>query len=276
MSIPTEIKPQSKSRVMDLVQQAGLDISDWPNYARGLTNPGANPKYCYEWALKEPGKLVVCNLWYGGMLEINGGVEQHLVLRDTSQRKEKDPTRRARRSRMEELLVEAFQDGLPIRVVVLDGKTRTQTGNGKTNVQARTLDPVTWAVTAVNRHTGEVVLRRGVSPQHFSDQFSLPEPPDGKAVSRNSTVTIVSRNAAVRQFVLERAGGKCEYCGIAGFKLNNGSLFLETHHIVSLSQSGPDSVNNVVALCPNHHREAHYGRRFAEIREALQDIVGSR
>jgi hypothetical protein len=132
MALPTELKPQGRERVIDLAERAGLDVSDWPNYERGKENPGANPKYCYEWALVEPGRLVVCNLWYGAMKEVAGGVEQHLVLRDTDEHQESDPTRRARRARMEKAIAEAFLDRLPVRVIVLDGRRR---GPGPFRVQ---------------------------------------------------------------------------------------------------------------------------------------------
>ena len=49
----------------------------------------------------------------------------------------------------------------------------------------------------------------------------------------------------------------------------NGKVYLETHHVVPLHEKGPDSVSNVVALCPNHHREAHHGKNRAQIREQL-------
>lgn len=39
----------------------------------------------------------------------------------------------------------------------------------------------------------------------------------------------------------------------------SGQRYLEAHHIVALACDGPDTVENVVALCPNHHREAHFG-----------------
>jgi 5-methylcytosine-specific restriction protein A len=55
----------------------------------------------------------------------------------------------------------------------------------------------------------------------------------------------------------------------------NGKVYLETHHVVPLHENGEDSVNNVVALCPNHHREAHHGERRAEIRRLLlSKLVG--
>ncbi|MFU8787539.1 MAG: HNH endonuclease [Methylobacter sp.] len=34
---------------------------------------------------------------------------------------------------------------------------------------------------------------------------------------------------------------------------------MEVHHIVPLSQGGEDTIEYVVALCPNCHRKRHYG-----------------
>ena len=35
--------------------------------------------------------------------------------------------------------------------------------------------------------------------------------------------------------------------------------YLEVHHKIRLSDGGEDTIDNVVALCPNCHRKAHYG-----------------
>ena len=71
--------------------------------------------------------------------------------------------------------------------------------------------------------------------------------------------TFIVRDERVRQAVLNRANGRCEYCGEPGFKKANGSHYVEAHHIISLAKQGPDTLKNVIALCPNHHREAHFG-----------------
>ena len=39
----------------------------------------------------------------------------------------------------------------------------------------------------------------------------------------------------------------------------NKEPFLEVHHVKSLSDGGEDTLDNVIALCPNCHREKHYG-----------------
>lgn len=39
----------------------------------------------------------------------------------------------------------------------------------------------------------------------------------------------------------------------------DGKPYLEVHHRVLLSEGGEDTVENAVALCPNCHRETHFG-----------------
>ena len=269
MPLPPELQPQSKSRVIDLIAQAGVDVSDWPNYKGGKTNPGANPKYCYEWALKEAGKVIVCNLWFSNMKEVNGYVEQHLVLADTSTRSETDPTRRARRGRMSELLAEAAREQLPVRVIVLDGKARSASVDGKTHVKYRQLDPETWSVTQADSTSGSYIVRRGTHPEKFVDQFDLQAPVDGPSTTSFAVVAVRARSREIRVFALKRALGLCEYCGSKGFKFPDGRIYLETHHVVPLSLGGPDSASNVTALCANHHREAHHGGNAQSIRTFL-------
>ena len=50
----------------------------------------------------------------------------------------------------------------------------------------------------------------------------------------------------------------CQLCRQkAPFSDNSGEPYLETHHIIWLSQGGDDSIDNTVALCPNCHRKMH-------------------
>ncbi len=74
-----------------------------------------------------------------------------------------------------------------------------------------------------------------------------------------------ARDKKVRNAVLRRAKGKCEFCGKAGFIKRSGKPYLETHHVISLANEGADRLTNVIALCSNDHREAHFGKRSADI-----------
>jgi 5-methylcytosine-specific restriction protein A len=85
------------------------------------------------------------------------------------------------------------------------------------------------------------------------------------------TVTPFKRDQMVREYVLQRANGRCEYCDQQGFLMPNGRRYLEAHHIVALSCEGPDTVNNLIALCPSHHREAHFGTNAEVLNATMLD-----
>jgi 5-methylcytosine-specific restriction protein A len=58
----------------------------------------------------------------------------------------------------------------------------------------------------------------------------------------------------------------------APFRDANDQPFLEVHHILRLSDGGPDDPRYVVALCPNCHRQAHYGIDARTINERLLEL----
>jgi 5-methylcytosine-specific restriction endonuclease McrA len=68
---------------------------------------------------------------------------------------------------------------------------------------------------------------------------------------------------------MQRSNGSCEHCGQKGFTAISGDYYLESHHVIPLSEGGPDLESNVMALCPAHHREAHFGMERDNLRELL-------
>lgn len=75
------------------------------------------------------------------------------------------------------------------------------------------------------------------------------------------TIIVFDRNPDVVAEVRERARGKCESCSSAApfIRRSDGTPYLEVHHRLPLSQGGEDTVENAIALCPNCHREVHFG-----------------
>jgi len=73
--------------------------------------------------------------------------------------------------------------------------------------------------------------------------------------------TAYLRNPYVVVEVLERAGGICEDCNKKApfLKAKDKTPYLEVHHIIQLAHDGEDTVDNAIALCPNCHREKHFG-----------------
>ncbi len=78
-----------------------------------------------------------------------------------------------------------------------------------------------------------------------------------------ASATVFIRNADVGAEVLMRANGHCEGCGNPApfLRKADGTPYLEVHHRIQLSQGGEDTVENATALCPNCHRELHFGLR---------------
>lgn len=65
------------------------------------------------------------------------------------------------------------------------------------------------------------------------------------------------------------ANGHCELCGEEGFKTASGNYYLEAHHVIPLNCGGRDDVRNVVAICANDHRRAHFGEDRHDLRDKL-------
>ncbi|MCS6191532.1 HNH endonuclease [Shewanella baltica] len=77
------------------------------------------------------------------------------------------------------------------------------------------------------------------------------------------TTYVFKRNPDVIAEALYRADGRCENDKCQGYKAfnrrSNGSPYLEVHHINPLSVGGLDIPENTIVLCPNCHREKHFG-----------------
>ena len=89
--------------------------------------------------------------------------------------------------------------------------------------------------------------------------------------ARQVSSTYYLRNPYVGEFAKQRAQGSCQLCRQpAPFKDKQGNPYLETHHVVWLSQNGEDSVGNTVALCPNCHRKMH----ILNLQTDIQKLMG--
>ena len=82
------------------------------------------------------------------------------------------------------------------------------------------------------------------------------------------------RNPEVSNYAKRRANGICDLCGTAApFSKPTGEPYLESHHVKWISNGGEDSINNVVALCPNCHRKMHVLNRDEDIEKLEQQIL---
>lgn len=300
------LRPRTKRAVIDLVKAAGIDIACWYTTKEGRPskNPRSNPAYCFNWSFGGTGEPTVVCLWHGSLRpegreivfddNLRKLAEQLDAIADTPGEDDVIVGRarmQARRARaMDEALAIAFASGQPLRVIINEGLRRPadMLGQESSKVELRKLDDVDWRVVSYDVQTGaQRLVRQGVVPvvtpevpnkiiampepqpeYRFVDQFAI-EPAEEKMVNRFE----YPRSLQVREFVLARAGGFCELCGEKGFTTRAGTVYLETHHVVPLSEHGEDSVANVVAICPNDHRRAHFGEEASDIRQRLLTLL---
>lgn len=267
-----DLIPTEKSRVVDLVSAAGLDVSDWSNYGKPGANPSSNPKYCYQWSFMEPGKTVVVNLWLDNLSERNGQIVATVDLL-------RSPLKGVRKSRarsLHEAVQHAYEAQIPVKVIICQGKMRDADDpeSAASKVKKRELDSEPWSVVSYDRITGAAKLIRGVMPLMVIDQFVV-NSDLGPANKRPLVGETFVRSASVRSRVLNRSRGRCELCGELGFECTGGKLYVETHHVISLADGGSDTVMNVVALCANDHRQAHFSAMAGEIKSRLLSFLNS-
>ncbi len=71
------------------------------------------------------------------------------------------------------------------------------------------------------------------------------------------TRDVIIRYQQLVERIKQTRGRKCQICQYS-FIMDNGNEYCEAHHIQYLSKNGSQSSDNVILLCPNHHRMFHY------------------
>jgi len=262
------LAPQQKHLVFDLLNQLDFDTSDWIDSLTSDSPPASNPKYCFDWSfIRQDEKIIVLNLWHEELLESNGTIfQEHKFKEDASFATDKK--RRNRALDIDKACRTAFTKGIPLRVLICKGDIN------HSKVHKRELDTEFWAVTAYDLVSGACIIERGTTPNlpNFIDQFDIDRSQSTPEQYDRNGVTYV-RSGFVRRRVLMRANGQCEFCNKQGFITNSGNHYLESHHIIPLSEKGSDTEDNVIALCPEDHRKAHFETNTLLTKESLLSIV---
>lgn len=118
------LKPTAKPLVIDLVREAGVDVSEWSDF-KG-SNPAMNPKYCHNWSFRKPGELVVALFFHDDLTMVDGEIvhDQNIRLRDGRLGGKGAVQWKKRANELDENLLTAYREGLPIRAIILDGEKR--------------------------------------------------------------------------------------------------------------------------------------------------------
>ena len=283
---------------------------------KAVAKPQSNGGYCYEWSFRSDDRsvLLLC-IWFEGIRIDSRGracfAENLRAYAETLiQRLEKDPRNRSRTIKDQRIsraqhfsttVQLAYMNTSPVRVVIVSGPVREKEEEEEEEEHdraiGRRLDEQEWFVESFDDDTGAFVLVRG----NRNPVSVIPEATDVEGVPIESDIGVVSDAAVVDQFatndrpdtyvyngvqryrdpsvrrrVLERSGGVCELTEIPGFPMANGGVYLETHHIIPLSEGGPDTVENVIAITADAHRQVHFGVGRDELRLRCLEIVAGR
>lgn len=100
---------------------------------------------------------------------------------------------------------------------------------------------------------------------------------EGTSTSTRGSATQHNRSEVVKEFARRSANGICQGCEEpAPFETEGGRRFLEVHHLKMLGDEGADHPDNVIAICPNCHREVHEGKYGGQLNQDLIDKANRR
>ena len=236
MSLPAL---QTGTRIYDLLKQAGMKLENWSGPASPLS---------MQWAWLEDDVAVV-NIWLNNVYESEsapgGYITRYIALGKGRQGRAMDKVYR-----------DIAERQVPVQVIL-----HTEKGSAE-----RVLDEAFWSAD-YNHANNELTLTR--------EQYVVYV--DQKSTATGTVTEVISKTALrskkLRALAMERSKGKCEHCGSTGFRTAKGEIFAEVHHIEPVSSGGADELFNLIVLCPNDHRRAHFGEdaealeaRFRQIR----------
>ncbi len=326
----TSLRPSMARAVMDLVAEAGVDVSGWARKQGGaaVANPRANPHYCYEWSFGQGNETRVVCVWHGDLATAEQGVVYRGNMKALAAKlgviarepwrlpdvRSRAKNQQKRAQEFDYVVHRAHRLGLPLRVILLvgEGRAESELGLDASKVSDRQLDSALWRVASYeHRDDGDdgrfVLLRGEVASSYPTTGFgalsvSEDEAPDDEAepqgtetqsrptqqtpvidqfvlsvdsATREISGQVYVRSPEVRRQVLQRSQGLCEWCGLRGFETASGALYLETHHVVPLCEQGADHPLNVLALCANDHRRAHFGADATTFRTQLLERLAA-
>ncbi|NIB45134.1 hypothetical protein HBA55_36485 [Pseudomaricurvus alkylphenolicus] len=95
--------------------------------------------------------------------------------------------------------------------------------------------------------------------------------PSDIEVPNNRSDMVVSRiirDSALSQRVKRLNNYECQICGLS-IQVSKKRRYVEAHHIMPLGSphNGPDVIENMICVCPNHHAMLDYGAIAIDVRK---------
>jgi hypothetical protein len=254
---------------MDLVQRAGVDVSDWSFTGDGapVENPRANPSYCYNWSFGSPQEGYVLCLWYDELEErgteifSDCGMSHHRqVLEQLRSEAVADNVRRSRLNQQirrardfEQALEDSWRRGQGLQVIINAGNRRedAEIADTASRVAFRALDDERWYIHGHDAHQGRWHIVRGIPAGMGGEAESPPAEDDASPGAddyrRLAAIRVRRGQAKFRADLLGAYGGKCAVTGTSIEDL------LEAAHIVPHAWGTDYRVSNGLLLRADIH-----------------------
>lgn len=92
--------------------------------------------------------------------------------------------------------------------------------------------------------------------------------------AKYTSISSFTRDPKVKAWVLREANGTCECCDKPSpFVSADSEPYFEIHHLKRLADGGSDTISNAIAVCPNCHRQLHYGIDKLELTESIYQKI---
>ncbi|WP_293779749.1 HNH endonuclease [uncultured Oxalicibacterium sp.] len=264
MTTLESLKPTRKQTVKEITERLGISMSSQYDWCFSDSNDGPH----------------LLNIWYDHMIEENGEIyfiDNSAEWADQN-RKTAVTVQINRANAVTSTIQTAYYKKQPVHIAILDGVRKMGSRRETSEAHQRELDDALWYPHHKGNDGRIRVIRGKPQPDDFeptTDLFPdqsvetrpIPQPP--AKLERNGVATF-PRDSEVIKAVKRRAiEGRCEICGKEGFRTSNGDFYLEGHHVIPLNCGGLDDIRNVVAICADDHRRAHFGEDRHELRDRM-------
>jgi hypothetical protein len=117
---------------------------------------------------------------------------------------------------------------------------------------------------------GQLATSEAIKPPQSSNASDF----DVSAQRGQFTTYRIIRDTALARLVKMHHNYECQICG-EWIDLPNGERYAEAHHVQPLGSphDGPDRIENIVCVCPNHHAELDYFARSLDMSH-LRSVEG--
>ncbi len=255
-----DLRPRAVEPVMDLVERAGVDVSEWAFNASGapVASPRSNPNYCSDWSFGSTTEGFVLCLWFDDLVEEPGyrivsrsDVHRHRLELEQERRKPGiDVSRRnaisqqARHARdFEFALEESHRLNHPVRVII-------NAGVRPTRVDYRELDDAPWFVHRRDG-AGKWLIVRAVPPGTDEEGGPVPADDDNSPGAddyrRWASIKVRRGQPKFRADLIGAYGGRC---AVTATRIEE---LLEAAHIVPHAEGTNYRVSNGLLLRADIH-----------------------